>query len=171
MKKPNDIWGELGELPEEEIIHVLTKLFFIYEDQFNKDPDNREAINFFRNLDNSISQTNQCNLNRRVNLELSKTRIRKLAGSLDLKHEYNFLVDWRNVTLNFSMTDMFYLALEVARHKELSGAKISLLVPVNSFDRGEFLQLCAQNRGVQLAAFTEYEEATNWLSTATELKL
>lgn len=65
MKKPNDIWGELGELPEEEIIHVLTKLFFIYEDQFNKDPDNREAINFFRNLDNSISQTNQCNLNRR----------------------------------------------------------------------------------------------------------
>ena len=65
MKKPNDIWGELGELPEEEIIHVLTKLFFTYEDQFNKDPDNREAINFFRNLDNSISQTNQCNLNRR----------------------------------------------------------------------------------------------------------
>jgi hypothetical protein len=106
-----------------------------------------------------------------VNLELSKTRIRKLAGSLDLKHEYSFLVDWRNVTVNFSMTDMFYMALEVARHKELSRAKISLLVPVNSFDRGEFLQLCAQNRGVQLAAFTEYEEATNWLSTATELKL
>ncbi len=106
-----------------------------------------------------------------VNLELSKTRIGKLAGSLEPTHEYSFLVDWRNVTVNFSMTDMFYLALEVARHKELSRAKISLLVPVNNFDRGEFLQLCAQNRGVQLAAFTEYEEATNWFSTATELKL
>lgn len=65
MKNPNDIWGDLGELPEEEIIHVLTKLFATYEDQFKKDPNNRQAMNFFRNLDNSISQTSQCNLNRR----------------------------------------------------------------------------------------------------------
>ena len=65
MKDPNDIWAELGELPDEELIHVVTKLFMTYEEQYNKDSQNREALHFFRNLDNSISQTSQCNLNRR----------------------------------------------------------------------------------------------------------
>ena len=65
MKTPNDLWGELGELPEEEMIHVITKLFTVYEEQLNKDPDNTEALHFFRNLHNAIEQTSQCNLNRR----------------------------------------------------------------------------------------------------------
>ena len=33
MKSPDDIWGELGELPGEELMHVLTKLFTLYEDR------------------------------------------------------------------------------------------------------------------------------------------
>jgi len=65
MKSANDIWGELGELPEEEAMHVLTKLFALYEDRLKKNPDDRDALNFFRNLDNAISLTSQCNLNRR----------------------------------------------------------------------------------------------------------
>ena len=65
MKTPNDIWGELGELPEEEVMHVITKLFALYEDRINQNPGDPEALIFFRNLDNSISLTSQCNLNRR----------------------------------------------------------------------------------------------------------
>ena len=33
MKTPNDLWSDLGEVAEEEIVHVVTKLFMIYEDQ------------------------------------------------------------------------------------------------------------------------------------------
>lgn len=106
-----------------------------------------------------------------VNLALSKERIAKIAAALDPSHDYYFLVDWRNVTINYSLTDMFYLALEIARHKEISKSKISLLVPDDGFDRGEFLQICAQNRGVKLAAFTEYEEAVNHLYFTSELQL
>ena len=65
MKKPNDIWDDLGSLADEESIHVLTKLFSIYEDQLIKEPNNIESVNFFKNLANAIAQTNQCNLNRR----------------------------------------------------------------------------------------------------------
>ena len=65
MKSPDDIWGELGELPEEELMHVLTKLFYLYEDSLKKNPENLEALNFFRNLDNALSLTSRCNLNRR----------------------------------------------------------------------------------------------------------
>lgn len=65
MKTPNDIWGELGELPEEEVMQVMTKLFALYEDRLNKNPEDQNALNFFINLNNAIEQTSQCNLNRR----------------------------------------------------------------------------------------------------------
>ena len=65
MNSPNDIWIDRGELPDEEVIHMMTKLFVIYEEKIKNNPEDLEALNFFKNLDNSISQTNQCNLNRR----------------------------------------------------------------------------------------------------------
>jgi hypothetical protein len=57
MKSPNDIWADLGELPDEEVIHMMTKLFAIYEDKLKNKPEDREALNFFKNLENSINQT------------------------------------------------------------------------------------------------------------------
>ena len=65
MKTPNDLWGELGALPEEEIMHVMTQLFALYENRLNRNPDDQDALNFFRNLNNAIDLTGQCNLNRR----------------------------------------------------------------------------------------------------------
>ena len=65
MKSPNDIWADLGELPDEEVIHMMTKLFAVYEKKLKNKPGDQEALNFFKNLDNSISQTIQCILNRR----------------------------------------------------------------------------------------------------------
>ena len=79
-----------------------------------------------------------------VSLKLSKTRLAKIVQALEPAHDYNFLVDWRNVTINFSMTHLFYLALEITKYAALSGAKISLLVRPDDFNRGEFLQICAQ---------------------------
>jgi len=65
MKSPNDIWEELGELPEEEVMHVMTKLFAFYDDRLQKNPDDQSALQFYKNLDNALSLTSQCNLNRR----------------------------------------------------------------------------------------------------------
>lgn len=65
MKSPDDIWGALGELPEEELMQVLTKLFYLYEDRLKRHPGDQGALTFFRNLDNALSLTSQCNLNRR----------------------------------------------------------------------------------------------------------
>ena len=65
MKTTNDIWEDIGSLAEEDLFHLITKLYGVYEEQLLKKPDNEEALNFFRNLSNIISQVNQCNLNRR----------------------------------------------------------------------------------------------------------
>ncbi len=65
MKRSDDIWEKLGSLAEDELFHAVTKLFDFYEKQRQRNPEDREAINFFANLDNAIAQTIQCNSNRR----------------------------------------------------------------------------------------------------------
>ena len=65
MRSTNDLWNDIGELSEDETLHVLTKLFSVYEAELQLYPDNKEVLNFFRNLDNAITQTGECNSNRR----------------------------------------------------------------------------------------------------------
>jgi hypothetical protein len=54
-----------GDLAEEDALHVLTRLFSMYEEQQQRNPDDEAAELFFRNLATAVSQTCACNLNRR----------------------------------------------------------------------------------------------------------
>lgn len=65
MKPVNDLWEDMGSLESEEISHVMTKLFSIYEEYLRRDPNSKESLQFFKNLDRAIIETSQCNLNRR----------------------------------------------------------------------------------------------------------
>ncbi len=65
MRTPNDLWEALGCLNEEEAHHVLSRLFVLYEETMARDQENKEAHLFFQKLDTALSQTEECNLNRR----------------------------------------------------------------------------------------------------------
>jgi len=65
MTTANDVWQKLGDLAEEDAVHVLTRLFAMYEEQQRRSPDDEAAALFFRNLGTTISQASECNLNRR----------------------------------------------------------------------------------------------------------
>lgn len=65
MRNTNDLWEALGAVDPEETSHVLTKLFVVYEQLLANNPQDKEALLFFRNLDTALSQTTECNLNRR----------------------------------------------------------------------------------------------------------
>jgi len=65
MRKPSDLWEAMGAVDDEETGHVLTKLFVMYEQLLACNPEDQEALNFFRNLDIALIQTAACNLNRR----------------------------------------------------------------------------------------------------------
>lgn len=65
MKSSNQLWEDVGSLPEDEMIHVITKLFTMYEERLAKNGEDEHALLFFRNLDTAISQSTLCNLNRR----------------------------------------------------------------------------------------------------------
>lgn len=65
MNLVDKIWDDLGSLSEEEALHVITKLYTSYEAKLSLAPDNQAYQQFFQELDNAITQTLECNLNRR----------------------------------------------------------------------------------------------------------
>lgn len=65
MINTSDLWDTVGDLEEEDIPHVLTKLFLLYEERLNRNPDDEAAALFFQHLAQVVSQTSECNLNRR----------------------------------------------------------------------------------------------------------
>ena len=60
MKATNNIWGELEDLPDEEVMHVLTKLFALYEDRLKKNTADQDGLVFFRNFPESVSRPQGC---------------------------------------------------------------------------------------------------------------
>jgi len=65
MINTNDLWEALGDLEEEDVPHVLTKLFILYEERLSRNPDDTTTILFFQHLSQAVAQTSECNLNRR----------------------------------------------------------------------------------------------------------
>jgi hypothetical protein len=65
MRSPNEIWEALGEIDDEEAQHVLARIFTMYEEMVTQNGETKETSRFFRNLDNAIELTQECNLNRR----------------------------------------------------------------------------------------------------------
>ncbi len=65
MTNRNDLWEQLGDIETDDITHVLTTLFSIYEEKIVHNPDDTAAISFFKHLHRALSQVGKCNLNRR----------------------------------------------------------------------------------------------------------
>jgi len=65
MTNTNDLWEQLGDIDHDDTPHVLTKLFTIYEEKLQLNPDDKAVIDFFKHLSQTLTQVNECNLNRR----------------------------------------------------------------------------------------------------------
>ncbi len=80
------------------------------------------------------------------------------------------LLDFRNATADLAMADIYYLAAELSRSKDVYRKKIALLVtPEQKWDQAKFFELCSVNRGLDVGAFNSYEDAINWLFPASEM--
>ena len=65
MRPVVDIWENLGDLEDQQTMEVLSRLFTVYESELERDPDNQAALDFFRKLDQTLTQVCECNSNRR----------------------------------------------------------------------------------------------------------
>lgn len=82
---------------------------------------------------------------------------------------YTVLIDLREVNSRLSTTDIFELASELVKYGETFRRKTAVLARADhDLDQATFFEDEARGRGFNVKAFTIFEEAILWLSTAPQ---
>lgn len=101
-----------------------------------------------------------------------KERIKEFALTPGAFVDYDLLIDTRGAESHLSTSDLWRLAEELAKSVHAGSSKgfrvkISVLCPVGRFDYAKFLELCAQNRGLNVRAFTTFEDVFEWIGESS----
>ena len=101
----------------------------------------------------------------KVDLDFAKKTFAEIIATQNISDDHAIIIDARHTSSAMSTTDIWYLAaeLDLMLRNRKRGAKAALLAPENDFEKALFLELCAKNRGLNLEAFTDFEEMINWL--------
>lgn len=98
-----------------------------------------------------------------LDLEEGEQLLREVVGVSDPLEDFDILVDTRDAVSVLSATDLWFLADRLLRHPKTFAGRTAILCPDERFDHAAFFALCAESKGVDMQAFTSYEEAMNWL--------
>jgi hypothetical protein len=105
----------------------------------------------------------------RIDLQTSKQFFLKLARENAAPRQYDLLIDLRRTTGNLSLPDVVEVVKVLIEHRDSFRSKVAILTtPGLKFENAKFAALYANNRGFQMAAFTDFEETINWLMTLSE---
>jgi len=105
-----------------------------------------------------------------LDLEASKQLLLDLAMKNSASGQYDILVDARQATSNLSLTDVAELVDVMVEHRDSFRSQLAILTrPESTLELTKFMELYAGNRGFQVAAFKDFEEAMNWLMNSTDL--
>jgi hypothetical protein len=99
-----------------------------------------------------------------LNLEESEQLLREVMGISEPLDEFDILVDTREAASQLSATDLWYLADRLGHFPKLHTARTAILCPSERLDHASFFALCAESKGINMQAFTSYEEAMVWLN-------
>ena len=106
-----------------------------------------------------------------LDLDASRRLLVAVASAKRPPADFEVLLDLREVEWDLSTTDIWSLAKELGRHGETFRDKLAVLAaPGEAFDQAEFFELCSQNRGYRVEAFSSFEEAIQWLFPAVAVQ-
>ena len=101
-----------------------------------------------------------------IDFEKSRKLLGEVAEAAAALVDYEIILDTRKAQGKLSVTDLWYLAAELSNLGKAVHRKTAVLCPLEHFDSAKFFELCAQNRGLRVSAFTSYEEAMEWLMSS-----
>jgi hypothetical protein len=108
------------------------------------------------------------------NLDLSKAKegIQEIVAVHGAFIDHDVLIDTRGTESLLSVFDIWEIARDLANAVHASPqkgffAKIAVICPIEHFDNAKFLELCAQNRGLNVQAFTAFEDMFEWISVSS----
>lgn len=105
-------------------------------------------------------------------LDMASTRqlLLKLAAASSSGQERPMLVDIRKTSSILKKSDVFELASTLIEYGKTFRRKTAILArDDDSFDRANFFELVARNRGYNVNAFSSFEEAIIWLADIKDL--
>jgi anti-anti-sigma regulatory factor len=101
--------------------------------------------------------------------EFDLTKSKKLLHAIVTKarehKDHHLLIDIRGTTSpHMGTIDLYNIVIEMEKHKDVLKNKIVVIDDDNeTFNKMEFIEMCAKNRGFKINAVTDYEEAIQWL--------
>jgi hypothetical protein len=111
-----------------------------------------------------------------LDLAASIAALKLLAAAPGFEDSSEVLLDLRDVECEMSTTNIFELAefMALASTGLAAGRRIAVLVGAHrrghlAFNKAQFLELCADNRGLNVRAFEDPERADEWLNAANEI--
>ena len=98
-----------------------------------------------------------------ANIERAEELLKEIANAGAGLEDFHVLVDTRHVTGALTAAELWYLADKLVHYRRTFANKTAILCPVEKFDHSRFFALCAENKGFNVEAFTDYEHAMEWL--------
>ena len=98
-----------------------------------------------------------------LDFERAKEALLEIASASSALADYEIILDTRKAQPIMSVFDLWYLALELQKLGKPFSRKTAVLCPLERFDSAKFFTVCAQNRHLQIRAFTSFEDAIEWL--------
>jgi len=101
-----------------------------------------------------------------IDLNASRGMLSELMEACKREQMMRILIDCREASSHSTVLDVWTLARDLGSLGVSPDNREAVLNrPKDNFDRAAFLELCATNRGYQLRAFREFEEAFAWLTS------
>jgi hypothetical protein len=102
-------------------------------------------------------------------LGMTKQLLLEIARENSSPIKYDILIDVRAATGNLTLIDITELVQVMIENRDSFRSKLVILTsPGRQFDNAKFMALYAGNRGFQVGAFNEFEEAISWLMVSAE---
>ena len=105
-----------------------------------------------------------------LDMESTKQLLLTLAAASSSGEERPMLIDIRKTSSILKKSDVFELASTLIEYGKTFRRKTAILArDDDSFDRANFFELVARNRGYNVNAFSSFEEAIIWLADIKDL--
>jgi signal transduction histidine kinase len=98
-----------------------------------------------------------------ADLEAGERLLKEIAQAGEGLETFEVLVDTREVSGRLSTADLWTLCERLVRYRRTFAHRTAILCPLERFDHARFFALCAENHGFNIQAFSEYEDAMEWL--------
>jgi hypothetical protein len=108
-----------------------------------------------------------------LDYSMAKELAQEVSKLSDAFINYDLFIDTRGTEDKLTVFDSWEISSQLATavHRNTKGfrAKIAVLCPVAQFDHAKFFELCSLNHGLNVRAFTSFEELFEWLSQPSDL--